>query len=145
MLPVRKKSHQIFCHLLMISASNVFHSLQARMDHTAFTMRTASENLANRLTPGYKAKEPVPLSKASGQTAAVLRRTNPGHLGARSFSSELQTREDTSETDDSTLTGNTVCFRKELARVNDANQHNKQMHLIYTSYISTLHSVLQRR
>ena len=92
--------------------------------HSTQRQSVIARNVANADTPGYKARDLQPFSEimdASGQPAAPMRATRPGHLGAgETWKTPEVTAMSPFGTDQPN--GNTVALEDQVIRATESQQ-----------------------
>jgi flagellar basal body rod protein FlgB len=133
----------IFKKTRVLGQMNTFGMLEQRLLHSAFAVRTATENLANLHTPYYRNRVPLPLRVGRQFKDMSLWQTNSRHMRPRNLSPEgfaTRFRTDGQES----LTQNDVSYTEELQRANKANIWHKQVTQLFQANLGMLQTVLRR-
>lgn len=115
---------------------NVFGMIAARNQHNAQSLRIAAQNIANLNTSGYKAQKATPLTFEHALGGVQIACTHPAHLGKNKGNGNMQSVEDPDGIP--SLTGNTVSYAHELQKANQANNWDKQMHMVTEGHLEML-------
>ena len=120
---------------------NLVNMIERRMNYINEEVKVAAENLANKHTPGYKARRLTPLSfKQVEKTGFAV--TQPGHIPLKRGSAHFISREKTGGFE--SLTENTVSHEEEMRRANEANLTHRQMTNLIQAHIQMLELVLKK-
>jgi flagellar basal-body rod protein FlgB len=111
----------LFIVALLIAAAPAYADIFADLDRslkiTNQRQAVISDNLANADTPGYKAKNLLPLQSSS---SIGLRRTSPMHIAGIGASSDAKVINDPN-TRYETIDGNTVVIEDQMLKMTENN------------------------
>ena len=116
----------------------IVNSLARSMQHTARRNRVLAQNIANVDTPNYKAQDlvkqqfPATLRKAY---SADLTRTHRAHFQSSAFKT-LAPIIEVKNTDEKTISGNTVNLEQNLVKINENSAQHERATSLYRKYFS---------